>query len=236
HRDAVHQLLNWHFEATGSAKAGALLEGWDEVQHQIAWVMPKALLQYQDQDAILAARARKELVDELATALSMHQIMELKRAYKKGRPVLHGAMPAYGEMDTEGMFRLLNAYTVLEMAQVVADKRLGAAPQPAKDKAVKNLILTEDFALMTALAKHARQAVADYSDQELAALVAHKRLSDFKQALSMRNILSMDSPGTYAWILHQSAKNRAALGEIPSFDELFSQTALPDLLARSAAE
>ncbi|MEM9350953.1 MAG: glutamate synthase large subunit, partial [Pseudomonadota bacterium] len=202
-----------------------------------AWVMPKALLQYQDQDAILAARSRKELVEELASALSMHQIMELKRAYKNGRPVLHGAMPAYGEMDTSEMYRLLNAYTVLEMAQVTAAKRVGPkAHQLAVDKAVKNLILTEDFGLMSALAKHARQAVADYSDQELAALVAHKRLSDFKQALSMRNILSMDSPGTYSWIMHQSAKNRAALGEIPSFDELFSQTALPDLLARSAAE
>ncbi|MEM9437214.1 MAG: glutamate synthase-related protein, partial [Pseudomonadota bacterium] len=81
HRDAVHQLLEWHLEATGSAKAGELLESWDEAQHHMAWVMPKALLQYQDQDAILAARSRKELVEELASALSMHQIMELKRAY-----------------------------------------------------------------------------------------------------------------------------------------------------------
>ncbi|MEL6915387.1 MAG: glutamate synthase-related protein [Pseudomonadota bacterium] len=237
HKDAVFQMLTWHLEATGSKKAEQLLADWSTTQHHMAWVMPKALLQYQDQDAILAARSRKDLVEELATALSMHQIMELKRAYKNGRPVLHGAMPAYGEMDTGEMFRLLNAYTVLEMAQVVAEKRLGAnAHQLAKDKAVRNLILTEDFSLMSALAKHARQAVADYSDQELAALVAHKRLSDFKTALSMRNILSMDSPGTYSWIMHQSAKNRAALGEIPSFDELFSQTALPDLLARSAAE
>ena len=46
----------------------------------------------------------------------------------------------------------------------------------------------------------------------------------------------MDSPGTYAWILHQDARNRAALGQIPSFDELFATTALPDLMARMAAE
>ncbi|MEM1238003.1 MAG: glutamate synthase-related protein, partial [Pseudomonadota bacterium] len=237
HREAVHQLLQWHFEATGSKMAEQLLADWETTQHHMAWVMPKALLQYQDQDAILAARSRKDLVEELSSALSMHQILELKRAWKKGRPVFHGAMPAYGEMDNDEMFRLLNAYTTLEMAQVVADKRLGAgAHQLAKDKAVKNLILTEDFSLMAALSKHAKQAVADYCDEELAALVAHKRLTDFKTALSLRNILSMDSPGTYAWIMHQSAKNRAALGEIPSFDELFSQQALPDLLARTAAE
>jgi glutamate synthase (NADPH/NADH) large chain len=89
---------------------------------------------------------------------------------------------------------------------------------------------------MVALSKHAKAAVSDYDDAGLATLVAHKRLSDFKRALSMRNILSMDSPGTYSWILHQDRKNRNALGEIPSFDELFAQNALPDLLARSAAE
>ncbi|MEO0484760.1 MAG: glutamate synthase-related protein [Pseudomonadota bacterium] len=234
HRDAVHQLLEWHLEATGSAKAEALLGDWDTVQHQMAWVMPKALLQYQDQDAILAARSRKDLMDELATALSMYQIQELKRAWKNGRPIHHGAMP--GD-DPANMYRLLNAYTVLDLAQVAAAKRLGkGAAQPAIDKAVKNLVLTEDFGLMAALSKHAKQAIADYSDPELAALVANKRLSDFKSALSLRNILSMDSPGTYAWIMHQSAKNRAALGEVPSFDELFSQNALPDLVARMAAE
>ena len=93
-----------------------------------------------------------------------------------------------------------------------------------------------NFALMMALAKHAKVAVAGYDDAGLATLVANKRLGDFKKALSMRNILSMDSPGTYAWILHQNAKNRNALGTIPSFDELFAQAALPDVVARTAAE
>ena len=237
HRDAVHQLLNWHVEATGSAKARDLLSDWEQVQAQMAWVMPKALLQYQDADAILKAKSRKDLVEELSTALAAHQVEALKRAWKHGRPVHRGATPAYGEMDTEEMFRLLNSYTVLEMAQVLAAKRAGkTADQAARDKAARNLILTEDFGLMVALSKHAKQAVADYDDAGLATLVANKRLSDFKRALSMRNILSMDSPGTYAWILHQDRKNRNALGTIPSFDELFAQNALPDLLARTAAE
>ena len=46
----------------------------------------------------------------------------------------------------------------------------------------------------------------------------------------------MDSPGTYGWILHQNAKNRDALGKIPSFDELFAQNAIPEVVARTAAE
>jgi glutamate synthase (NADPH/NADH) large chain len=237
HRDAVHQLLSWHLEATGSPKARDLLERWEEVQGQIAWVMPKALLQYQDSDAILAAKSTKELTEELATALASYQVAELKRAWKAGKAVHHGAYPAYGEMDTPSMFRLLNSYTVLEQAQVLARKRLGkTADQGALDKAARNLVLTEDFALMAALAKHARTAIGDYDQAGLAVLVSNKRLSDFKRALSMRNILSMDSPGTYAWILHLDRKNRTALGAIPSFDELFATVALPDLAARTAAE
>jgi len=237
HRDAVKQLLTWHVAATGSSKAKSLLADWEQVQADMAWVMPKALLQYQDADAILKAKSRKELIDELATALAAHQVAELKKAWKRGRPVHRGITPDYGDMDTEEMFKLLNSYFVLEMAQVMASKRVGkTGDQRAKDKMARNLILTEDFGLMSALAKHAKQAVSDYNDPGLAVLVSNKRLRDFKQALSMRNILSMDSPGTYSWILHQDRKNRSALGAIPSFDELFAQNALPDVMARTAAE
>ncbi|WP_106743447.1 glutamate synthase-related protein [Yoonia maritima] len=236
HEDAIKQMLSWHINATGSAIGRDLLNDWETTRNHMAWIMPKALLQYQDADAILAARSRKDLIDELSTALAAHQISELKVAWKKGRPVHRGALPAYGEMDTPEMFRLLASYIVLEQAQVIATKRVGGADRIARDKAARNLILTEDFGVMSALAKYAKKSVEDYDDAGLAALVANKRLSDFKRALSMRNILSMDSPGTYAWIMHQSAKNRAALGHIPSFDELFAENALPDLLARVPAE
>lgn len=237
HRDAVHQLLVWHLEATGSKKARNLLEDWDNVQADMAWIMPKALLQYQDADAIFKAKSRKDLVDELSTALAAYQISALKKAWKSGKPVHKGAIPDYGAQAGQDMYRLLNSYTVLEMAQGFAAKRVGKdADQAAHDKAARNLILTEDFALMTALSKHAKQAIADYDEAGLATLVANKRLTDFKMALSMRTIINMDGPGTHAWILHQDRKNRAALGEIPSFDELFAKNALPDLAGRTAAE
>ncbi|MEO1780336.1 MAG: glutamate synthase large subunit, partial [Pseudomonadota bacterium] len=236
HEDAVKQLLSWHVEATESALGRRLLDDWDETRAHMAWIMPKALLQYQDSDEILAARTRKELVEELSTALAAHQIAELKAAWKRGAPVHRGLVPQYGEMDTPAMFRLLGSYIVLEQAQALAVKRLGHVDRLALDKAAKNLVLTEDFALMAALNKHAKASIEGYSDPELAAMVADKRLSDFKRALSLRNILSMDSPGTYAWILHQSAKNRAALGEVPSFDALFAENAIPDVVARTAAE
>ncbi|MEL7139180.1 MAG: glutamate synthase large subunit, partial [Pseudomonadota bacterium] len=235
HIDAVRQLLTWHVAATGSAKAKALLEDWKRVQGDFAWIMPKALLQYQDADAILSARSRKDLVEELSTALAAHQIAMLKSAWKSGAPVHGGFAPSQAEADSADMYRLLNSYTVLDTAQTLARKRV-STDGPALEKAARNLILTEDFALMSTLSKHAKIAVADYDDAGLAVLVAQKRLDDFKRALSLRNILSMDSPGTYAWILHQDRKNRAALGTVPSFDELFARSAVPEIAARLAAE
>ncbi|MEM9247838.1 MAG: glutamate synthase-related protein [Pseudomonadota bacterium] len=235
HEEAVRQLLGWHVEATGSTLGQDLLADWDQTRAHIAWIMPRALLQYQDADEILAARSRKDLMDEMATALSAHQIAALKAAWKRGAPVHQGQVPGYGEMDTAEMVRLLNSYTVLEQAQALAAKRAGP-DRAARDKATRNLILTEDFTLMAALAKHARKALEDFDDAELAVLVSWKRLADFKRALALRNVLSMDSPGTYAWILHQDRKNTARLGDVPSFDSLFARNALPDVVARMAAE
>lgn len=237
HAQAVEQLLQWHWEATLSSLAKQLLDNWQKEREHFAWIMPRALLQYQDADAILAAKSRKALLEELASALASHQIQRLKKAWKDNDPVLYGAVPEYGETDTEEMFLLLNNWTILETAQSIASKRIGAkASSPLVQKTTRNLVLTEDFGLMTQLAKHARSSLADYDDPSLAALVAHKRLSDFKHALSLRNILSMDSPTTYGWILHQSQKNRAQLGEIPSFEALFARNALPESAARALAE
>ena len=236
HEDAIKQMLMWHIEATGSAHARDLLNDWGTTRRHMAWIMPKAMLQYQDADEILAARSRKDLVDELATRLASHQVAQLKAAWKLGRAVHRGAVPDYGDMDTDDMFRLLGSYIVLEQAQAIAAKRVGTSDQIARDKAARNLILTEDFGLMSGLAKHAKASVTGYDDCDLAALVANTRLDDFKRALSLRNILSMDSPGTYAWILHQSAKNRTILGDAPSFDALFAENAIPDVIARTAAE
>ncbi|WP_112310502.1 glutamate synthase-related protein [Pseudogemmobacter bohemicus] len=230
HALAVRQLLEWHHVATGSAKAEWLLANWAQEQVNFAWALPRALLQYQDADEILRAKPRKDLIEELGQALVSHQISKLKKAWRAGVPVLRGQVPGYGETDTEQMFALLNQWTVLEAAQAIVMQRLRTnADTPEARKAAKNLILTEDFALMTRLLKQARAAVTDYADAELAALVAGKRLGDYKEALSLRNILSMDSPGTYGWILDQDRKNRRILGQIPSFEMLFARNSLADL-------
>lgn len=234
HEVAARTLLEWHVEATGSAKAAALLADWDTTRRHVVYAMPRALLQYQDADAILAAKTRKELLDELATSLAGYQVAKFKRSYREDGTVLGGAVPGYGETDTGEMFALLNTYTVLNMAQQLALSRLpgvAGVADPAVGKTVRNLVLTEDFFLVQKLQKYARDAIDAFPDEDLAVFIANKRISDYKDALAQRNVLSMDSPGTYGWILFQDAKNVEKIGRLPSFEELFAAQAVPDVVA-----
>ncbi len=238
HEVAARTLLEWHAEATGSAKAAALLEDWDQTRLHVTYVMPRALLQYQDADAILAAKTRKELLDELTAALAGYQVHKFKQSYRDNVTVLGGAVPGYGDTDTEEMYTLLNTYTVLNLAQQLALSRLkGVADvaDPQVGKTVRNLVLTEDFFLIQKLQKYARAAVDGFSDEDLAVFIADKRITDYKDALTQRNVLSMDSPGTYGWILYQSAKNVERIGRLPSFEELFAAQSVPDVVASLTA-
>ncbi|MCC5348695.1 hypothetical protein, partial [Staphylococcus aureus] len=82
-------------------------------------------------------------------------------------------------------------YTVLSFAQQLALGKLPkgtAVEDPAVEKAVRNLLMTEDFALVSKLQRHARAAIESYSDDELASLIAAKRMADYKAALTQRNI------------------------------------------------
>lgn len=238
HEVAARTLLQWHREATGSAKAAALLDDWDTTRTHVMYAMPRALLQYQDAEAILAAKTRKELLDELAASLAGYQVHKFKRAYRGGQTVLGGTVPGYGETDSEAMFALLNTYTVLNLAQRLALSRLPGVTDAADErvgKTVRNLVLTEDFFLIQKLQRYAREAIDSFSDEDLAVFIADKRISDYKEALAQRNVLSMDSPGTYGWILYQNAKNVDLIGRLPSFEELFAAQAVPDMVASLAS-
>lgn len=234
HNLAVRMLLEWHAEATGSAAATRLLQNWEVEQHRFVYAMPRALLLYQDSDAILAAKTRKELLDELASSLAVQQVRSYKLSLRDRTPVLGGSVPGYGETDTDAVYALLNQYTVLHYAHEVALLRVPGASthdDPAVHKAARNLVLTEDFALVQRLSSYAKDVLAGYEDDQLAALIGTKRVDDYKHALTARNVRSTDSPATYGWIIYQDAKNRAKLGSLPSFDELFAARSVPDLVS-----
>ncbi|MEN0088336.1 MAG: glutamate synthase-related protein, partial [Pseudomonadota bacterium] len=209
HRDAIFQMLTEHVAETGSPRGQAILDNFDAEISHFRYLKPQSFAVYQDADAILAKASRKALVEELAKALASHQVRKFKLVYRDGLTVLDGAVPTPADTDSDKMFALLNSYTVLAMAQRLAADRLKTESRtPEAQAAARKLLLTEDFALMMALTKYAREALATYTDAELATLIANKRLGDYKEALSLRNTVSVHAGGTYGWIILQDRLNR----------------------------
>ena len=120
-------MLEWHVDATGSKKASWLLKHWDMERGNFAYITPRALLQYQDYEAILEAKSRKELAEELAVALAGFQVNKLKKAWRSGTPVIKGIVPDSALADSGDMYELLNTYSVLNAAQKIALKKVPAA-------------------------------------------------------------------------------------------------------------
>ncbi|MGW1779346.1 glutamate synthase-related protein [Streptomyces sp. NPDC002143] len=238
HEEAVRLLLEWHVEATGSPLAARLLENWESERQHVYGGMPRALLLYQDSTEILAAATRGELLDELATSIATDKLRAFKVDYRDRRTVLDGRAPAFGDQGSDDMFSLLSSYTVLGVAQDLALKRVPGASGPDDPRvaeAVRNLVLTEDFFVKQRVVKYLRGTLERFDDGELATLIAIKRLDDYKRALKQRNNLSMDAPGTYGWIVHQTTKNAGRV-RAARFDELLANAALEDIASRRAPQ
>ncbi|GHH54731.1 glutamate synthase (NADPH/NADH) large chain [Streptomyces umbrinus] len=238
HEAAVRLLLAWHVEATNSPLAARLLEDWETERQYVYCGMPRALLLYQDAGEILAAATRGELLDELATSIATDKLRAFKVDYRDRRTVLGGRAPAFGDQGSDDMFSLLSSYTVLGVAQDLAVQRVPGATgpdDPRVSEAVRNLVLTEDFFVKQRVVKYLRGTLERFDDGELATLIASKRLGDYKWALKQRNNLSVDAPGTYGWIVHQTTKNAGRV-RAARFDELLATAALDDIATRRAPQ
>jgi glutamate synthase (NADPH/NADH) large chain len=67
-----------------------------------------------------------------------------------------------------------------------------------------------------------REAYSNYTDEQLADLLADKRLTDYKTAMIQRDVQSIYSIGSTAWIMEQHAINQLALAEVPNVEEYIS--------------
>nr|WP_217508784.1 glutamate synthase-related protein [Curtobacterium pusillum] len=234
HEAAAKLLLEWHLEATGSALAERLLDEWETTRGHVYVGMPRALLLSQDSDEILAAATRNELLDELANSVATDKLRAFKVDYRDQRTLLGGRAPALGDQGDD-TFSLLSSYAVLSVAQELALERVPGAMGPNDPRvaeAVRNLILTEDFSVKQRVVKYLRSTLEKFADDELATLIAIKRLDDSKRALTQRNNRSMDAPGTTGWIMHQNAKNDGRV-RAARFDELLANAALEDIAGRA---
>ena len=231
HEAAVRMMLDWHIEATGSVYATTLRDEWDTTRESIVCCMPRALLLYQDADEILGAASRRELLDELATAVASSRLREFKLDFRDQKLLLDGRAP--GQTGSPDMFSLLASYTILSAAREIARERVTGAvgpDDPRIEEMVRNLILTEDFFVMQKVVRYLRDALDAFPDEQLAAMIAVKRLDDYKESLARRNVRGIDAPATYGWIIFQNAKN-AGLIDHEAFDRAIATASLDDLVA-----
>jgi len=223
HEQFILYMLEQHLEYTGSEKAKAILANWENEYQHFKFAMPLWLNKTQTAEFLSKTMDRKAMIEELATAFAQQQIVRIKQAYQSNAPLFGGAIPGYGETDNELTLQLINSYAVLDKAQQISREQLLKAGLPASaaqiEKQAERLIMDRPRKLQDALVKNIREAYSQYEDPQLAALMAAKRLNDYKTTLMLRDVQSIYSIGSTAWIIDQDRSNRLALQGVPSVDK-----------------
>ncbi|OQW79885.1 MAG: glutamate synthase large subunit [Proteobacteria bacterium ST_bin11] len=243
HEQFVLYMLEQHIEHTGSDKAKAILANWANERQHFKFALPLWLNRTQTAEYLSKAMDRKAMIEELSVAFAQKQIEQIQRAYKSNLPLFQGAIPGYGETDTDLTLKLINSYAVIDKAQQIARDQLVKSGQPLSDALVDqhayNLVMERPRKLQDALIKNIREAYSQYDDAQLAALMAEKRLNDYKMTLMLRDVQSIYSIGSTAWIIEQDRFNHVALAGLPSIDKnlasLESLSIVKDMLESESA-
>jgi glutamate synthase (NADPH/NADH) large chain len=223
HEQFILYMLEQHIEYTGSEKAKALLANWANERQHFKFALPLWLNRTQTAEFLSKSMDRKAMIEELSVEFAQQQIQLIKQAYKTNTPLFAGAIPAYGETDGDLTLKLINSYAVIDKAQQIAKDQLTKAGQSLSqaliDKQAYKLVMERPRKLQDALVKNIREAYSQYDDSQLAALMAAKRLQDYKTTLMLRDVQSIYSIGSTAWIIEQDHINRQALAGLASVDK-----------------
>ncbi|GLQ76171.1 glutamate synthase-related protein [Vibrio penaeicida] len=203
HDEGYEEALKWHLEQhvrfTQSEKAQAILDDWATSRTLFTLVLPLALTQSQHPESILETNSRKKMLEELIQGEANRLIEQVHFAYEGNEALSRGFSPQYGDMDTPLICDLLTQSGVLHRAhQLVKGQFEGEVEQ---SRAVKRLFELRDKKLLDALLKDIKEAISNYRDDELAVLLAAKRVRDYKTSLARRDVWDTHSRGTSVWIL-----------------------------------
>ncbi len=224
HEQFILAMLEEHAEYAKSSKAKELLKNWETERKHFKFAMPLWLYKTQTSQFLQQSMDRKEMIEELSQALAQQQIDQVKTAYQANQPLFGGAIPDYGSTEKALTFKLVNSFAVLEKAQQCARDMLKHLPEILRsqskiEQAARKLIIERPRKLQEMLVKSTREAYSNYSDGQLASLLAIKRLNDYKTALINRSVQSIYSIGSTAWIIEQDKINKQALADIPCIEE-----------------
>lgn len=246
HEQFILYMLEQHIEYTQSTKAQAILDNWDAERQHFKFAIPLWLYKTQTAEYLGKSMDRKAMVEELSIAYAQDQIKQVQEAYNNDQHLFDGKTPTYGEVDSRLTYNLVNSYAVIDKAYRIAKDQLSKVPGavlPITDKQIEQqariLFLQRPRKIQDALVKTNREAYSNYSDEQLAALLAEKRLTDYKSALMLRDVQSIYSIGSTAWIIEQHKTNQLALAEVTGIEEYIAalssleivQTMLNDIQA-----
>ena len=215
HEAFIFAMLEQHIEYTDSTKATEILANWDTERLNFKIAIPLWLYRTQTAEFLSQSLGRKALLEELSISLAQRHISEVKQAYQQQTLLFEGEIPN-NDSETLLGFQLINSFSVLNKAEKIAKDQLKNSDYSEQQlfQKTRYLIDNKPRKLQDALVKENREAYSNYSDEQLADLLAEKRLNDYKQALILRDVQSIYSIGSTAWIIEQDAINRQALADL----------------------
>lgn len=193
------EALKWHLEQhvrfTGSIKAQRILKDWPTSRTLFTLVVPFSLLHSQHPESILASHSRKKMLEELIQGQATNLMEAVHFAYRDQKALANGLSPQYGDMDTPLICDLLTHSGVLHRAHQLAKNNAGDT------QVIQRMFELKDKKLYDQLLKDVKEAVSNYSDDELSVLLANKRIQDYKASLERRDVWDTHSRGTTVWIM-----------------------------------
>ena len=130
------------------------------------------------------------------------------------------------ELDSSEMYELLTNFAILDNSITLASKKLKNKGYKnnivLNEQYAKHLILESDFDLVAKIAKDVYSSLESFSNEQLSALLAHKRITDYKNALKIRDIYDIQAPGMTSWIMHNDYMNHKILNSIPRWEKILS--------------
>ncbi|GAB2637047.1 glutamate synthase-related protein [Vibrio panuliri] len=205
HDQGYEEALKWHLEQhlrfSGSETARHLLADWATSRTLFTLVLPLALIQSQHPESILQSHTSKKMLEEMIHGEASRLIEQIHFAYRDNQPLSEGLSPQYGEMDSELICQLLTQSGVLHRAQQLSLAH--RHPDTESNSNLRRLFELKDKKLLDAICKDVKEAVSAYKDQELAVLLAAKRIEDYKASLNRRDVWDTHSRGTTVWIMTQ---------------------------------
>ncbi|WP_072575790.1 glutamate synthase-related protein [Suttonella ornithocola] len=209
--------LNRHQTFTDSQKVINLLENWQTTRTHFYYLIPKAWEINHRAENILQHTHRKAMIEELSQAIAWRLVREANQQYN-GAKLRNGHSPSYGINNLLAEDLIVATGTLHRAMCAVAERGVNDI-----EYAAKRLLANEDRPLTDQIKSDAQKALADYSDEQLAMLLAAQRLEDYRRALSLRESFDSYALGTSAWILHCAQENKRALSSFKPLSQALAE-------------